>query len=435
MATSEIPLDRSLLPPGSRVLCAVSGGADSVCLLHLVRALPDLECLAAHYDHGLREESARDAAFVASLCRDWGVPLYTERGDAAAYARQTRQSVETAARELRYDFLRRAADEAGADLIATAHNLNDNAETVLFHLARGAGLRGLAGIPERRENIVRPLLGVTRAQIEDYLAERGLPHVEDATNARDDYARNYARHHVLPAMERLHPGATANIARMARTVSEDEAYLAGLARDWLAGQTPGELSASGLLSLPRPVARRVLREWLGSDLSAERTGAILALCRAGPSAALDLPGRRLRRRNDALTLAAEDHSPLPERSIGPGMRVALPEAGLVCECRVCTPDEEVQISFNTFCFSYANICGKLSLTARREGDTLTLPGRKGTRSLKKLFIERKVPRGVRESVPVLRDEAGILGVYGIGQADRARIVPGEAFIKISFQSK
>lgn len=413
-------------------MCAVSGGADSVCLLHLVRSLGDVECLCAHFDHRLRESSASDAEFVRRLCMEWDVPFFAGSGDVAAYARERGLSIETAAREMRYGFLERTADEQRADLIATAHNLNDNAETVLFHMARGTGLRGLTGIPARRGRLVRPLLGVPRDRIERYLAERGIPHVEDETNASDEGARNWTRHHVLPAMERLHGGALENIGRMTRSLAEDEEYLTSLAAGWLAGQPAGELSASGLAALPGPVAARVLRLWLGEDLSAERRAAVLAFCKAGPSARLDLPGGRLYRRNDAILREEQAPRPLPERELVPGTALPLPEAGLVCECRVCAPGEEIQISFNTFCFSCANICGKLSITRRAEGDALVLWGRKGTRSVKKWMIEAGIPRRARESVPVVRDENGVLAVVGMGQSERASAKKGEPFYMVSF---
>ena len=430
---TDIRPDRELIPPGSRVLCAVSGGADSVCLLHLIRSLGDVECACAHYDHGLRPGSADDAAFVASLCREWGIELFTERGDAAAYAAGNALSIETAARELRYAFLRRAAREWGADLIATAHNKNDNAETVLFHMARGTGLRGLTGIPQRRDGLVRPLLHVSRAEILAYLSERGIPHVEDPTNALDDGARNYARHHVLPAMEKLHPGALDNMDRMIATLSEDEAYLRSLAEAWLAGQKNNELSAAGLAALPVPVAARALRLWLGEDLSRERIGALLDLCAAGPSAAVDLPGRRVRRRYDALTLSPPEEKSLPARELCPGRETLLPEAGLAAVCRLCPPGGEIQTSFNIFSFSCANICGKLTVACREPGDSIALMGRDGTRSVKKLLMERKVPRDERDLVPLIRDEAGVLAVYGTGQSRRAFPGGDEPFYLITFR--
>ncbi|MBQ3275597.1 MAG: tRNA lysidine(34) synthetase TilS, partial [Oscillospiraceae bacterium] len=247
----EIVLSRDLLPPGSRVLCAVSGGADSVCLLHLVRSLGDVECLCAHFDHGLRGEASReDAAFVEALCRKWEIPFHTETGDVAAFARQTGRSLETAGRELRYAFLRRTAARCGADRIATAHNRDDNAETILFRMARGTGLRGLCGIPAERDGIVRPLLETSREEIRAYLVRRNIPWREDATNAEDAAARNRVRHHVLPALEDVHPGAAANIARMGSVLREDEETLAALAAEKLAAWGGERLPAAELAALP-----------------------------------------------------------------------------------------------------------------------------------------------------------------------------------------
>ena len=179
--------DFAALEKAGKVLCAVSGGADSVYLLHRClegAAGHGYAVCAAHYDHGLRvEESGRDSRFVADMCRELGVECLTGRGDVRSYARERRLGTEEAARELRYAFLQEAAGKMGAQLIATAHNAGDNAETMLLALARGAGLRGLGGIPPRRGNIVRPMLAVTRAEVEEYLAARGIAHVEDSTNA------------------------------------------------------------------------------------------------------------------------------------------------------------------------------------------------------------------------------------------------------------
>lgn len=427
---SEPVLDRALLPAGCTVLCAVSGGADSVCLLDLVRRLGDVTVLCAHFDHGIRgAESARDAAFVEALCKEWGIPLFLGRGDVPAHAAENGMSLETAARELRYAFLERAAKEQGADVIATAHSLNDNAETILFRMARGTGLRGLAGIPARRGSIVRPLLKTPRCDIEEYLAARNIPHVEDSTNAETDAARNRIRLDVLPALESIHPGAAAGIARMSETLAEDEAFLTSLAEEKLAlwgGAIPGK----ELCSLPKPVARRALARWLGGELSRERFEALLRFAAGDGAGVLELPGRRIRREFGSLRLEEESAPKLEERPLSPGETIVYPCRWQI-SCESCAAGAEIQTSFNTFCFSCANICGKLTVASRAAGDSLVLRRRGGTRSVSKLLGEARIPASQRDGIPVVRDEAGVLAVYGVGQSERAFPAPEEEFYKIT----
>lgn len=427
---SEPVLDRALLPAGCTALCAVSGGADSVCLLDLVRRLGDVTVLCAHFDHCLRgAESARDAAFVEALCKEWGIPFFLGRGDVPAYAKEHGLSLETAARELRYAFLERTAAEQNADVVATAHSLNDNAETILFRMARGTGLRGLAGIPARRGSIVRPLLKTPRCDIEEYLAARNIPHVEDSTNAETDAARNRIRLDVLPALESIHPGAAAGIARMSETLAEDEAFLTSLAEEKLAlwgGAIPGK----ELCSLPKPVARRALARWLGGELSRERFEALLRFAAGDGAGVLELPGRRIRREFGSLRLEEESAPKLEERPLSPGETIVYPRRWQI-SCESCAAGAEIQTSFNTFCFSCANICGKLTVASRAAGDSLVLRRRGGTRSVSKLLGEARIPASQRDGIPVVRDEAGVLAVYGVGQSERAFPAPEEEFYKIT----
>ena len=194
-----------MLPPaGGTVLVAVSGGRDSVCLLHYLARLGTargFSVAAAHLDHGQRPTAARDVAFVQSLCRTLDVPCHVGREDVPALARELGVGVEEAGRRARYEFLERTADEIGAARIATAHHAGDQAETVLLHLLRGAGTRGLRGIPPVRGRVVRPLLQTTRAEIEAYLEKNHLGHVEDETNADTTLRRNFLRLELMPQIE------------------------------------------------------------------------------------------------------------------------------------------------------------------------------------------------------------------------------------------
>lgn len=201
--------ERGLLNRDDLILCALSGGPDSVALLHFLKAR-GFRVAAAHFDHHLRPTSGRDAAFAAELCRAWDVPFYLGGGDVAAMP----GNVEENARKCRYAFLEETADRIGAGCIATAHNANDNLETVLLHLTRGCGLQGLCGIRPRLGRVVRPMLQTPREDIEAYLRENGLPYMTDETNADDRYARNRIRHQVVPVLESLNAKVVGAAARM-----------------------------------------------------------------------------------------------------------------------------------------------------------------------------------------------------------------------------
>ena len=388
---------------------------------------------AAHYDHGLRgEDSRRDAAFVRDWCRKHGIPYIGGEGDTAAYAAEHRLGTEEAARILRYGFLERAADEMSASVIATAHTADDNAETVLLHLTRGSGLRGLTGIPPQRDRIVRPLLDVTRQEILNYLAERGIPYVEDATNAGDAYARNRIRHYVVPALQAENPALFTAVGRMTRLLREDEAYLDELARRFVEEHAldDGSLPADRFSALPAPVARRVVRRFAGA-IAQEQTDRVLSLAQSGGSA--DVSGMRVTVSEGRIAFGATALI-LPDRIVRPGTDVLLPEAGLLLRCeKIAAYPDDVHKSFNTFLLSCENIGKMIAVTARRPGDRYRPLGRGCTKTLKALFLEQRIPLWRRGTIPVLRDEAGILGVFGMPPAERAAAKPGDTdILRIDF---
>lgn len=238
-------LDFLALSQGSRVLCALSGGADSVCLLHWLSRQEDLTVYAAHFNHQLRgEEADGDEQFVRELCGAWNIPLFVGRGDVKAYAQREKCSIEEAGRVLRYKFLQETAEREGCGLIATAHNADDNAETMLLSLLRGTGLTGLAGIPFRQGNVVRPLLDVPRQEILSYLDRHDLPHREDSSNSDETYARNRLRAQVMPVLRQLNVRAVEHMANTAAQLTEIDRYLDETARGLLARaeESPGRVS-------------------------------------------------------------------------------------------------------------------------------------------------------------------------------------------------
>ena len=424
-----------MLPEGAKVLCAVSGGADSVCLLHLLHGMEGVSLVCAHYNHGLRgAESDRDERFVRELCDRLGIPCITGRGDVAAFAAQQGLGIEEAARKLRYAFLEQTAAEQGCGRIATAHNAEDNAETVLLNLVRGSGLKGLCGIPPVRGNIVRPLLTVTRAEILRYLEEHGLDHTEDSSNGSDDYARNRIRHHVLPLLREQNSAAIENIGAAAALLRKDEEYLSAQAEHFIEDtyNKNGALSVSAFLALPQPVGARVLRRLCPG---AERThvDAVYMLCmnRAVHGEA-DLPGMRVVKDYDGLRFDPEESRPISRQVLEPGQ--TLLTEGWRVRCSAAEGQNgEIHNSFNTFCFKSESICGRIYFTSRENGDSVRLLGRGCTKTLKKLFAEAGLPLDQRIRTPVLRDDCGVIAVYGFGIAERCAPQPGSGVIQIEIQ--
>ena len=426
----------SMLPPGCKVLCAVSGGADSMCLLHMLMSRREelgIEVFAAHYEHGLRgDEALRDCAFVERQCREWGIELITEHGDVNAYAKLRGLGIEEAARILRYDFLNRAAEKLGCDRIATAHNADDNAETVIFNLCRGTGTAGLKGIPPVRGKIVRPLLGTTRAEIEQYLREKAVPHVEDSSNATDDYSRNLIRHRVMPVLREINPACAEAIARTSGLVERDEEYLDGIAEKFIEEQFDGEsVPQKELAALHEAVSSRVIRRLCPVSLSLDHVSAVLRLREGTQRAEIDVPGIKVRREQGRIYFGDERSANIIPREIIPGTVTEFPEAGFSVSAEYLTGPEEINNRFNTFCFNYESICGTIVCTGRKPGDSIRPRGRNCTKTLKSLFTEAKMTRMQRDSTPVFRDDMGVIAVGGIAMAQRCVPKPGERVLCIS----
>ena len=390
--------EQALLSPGDRVIAAVSGGADSVAMLFALYLLRDelgITLEAAHFNHHLRgAESDRDEAFVTDFCGRYDIPLHLGSGRIVP----GKKGLEAAARDARYAFLRRLPGK-----VATAHTADDNAETVLMRLIRGTGLKGLGAIAPVSGNVIRPMLTVTRDDVEAFLEEYALPHVEDSSNGTDDFLRNRIRHGILPLMRAENPRIGENLSAMALLLRQDEACLQAMIPE---EQVP---DVSRLKAMEPALRRRALERFLKAQgvrepeqihiLQAEQL-----LYHWSPSAAMQFPGGvTIGRQYDRLVRL----ECAPEL---PGTRLSVP--GETC------------IGGKRFVSEYATdleerpdsvlVCpvGVLTVRSRRSGDTMRLPG--GTRSLKKMYIDRKIPASHRAAVPVLADDRGVLAVFGIG---------------------
>ncbi len=417
-----------LIPPGAGVLCALSGGADSMYLL--CRLLEGREkygwvVQAAHLNHHLRPTAQRDEDFVRDWCGEKGVPLAIGHEDVAGVARREGLSVEEAGRMLRYAFLEETARQEGLSLIATGHHAGDNAETVLMNLIRGCGLKGLTGIPERRGDIVRPMLAVARTEIEAYLKEHSVPHVEDETNTDLNYTRNKVRHQLLPLLEELNPQAAAHIAAAARRLREDEEELerqaALLSSQGVDIPEGAAIPARVLADAPRPLARRscaALLEQAGLGGEAVHLDGILELAGGeDPSARLDVPGGSVRRQYDLLVFSAG-----PEPEPPPSVELAEGENRwgrwiIRCDSAVCP--EKAYVSPWEFYLK----ADPYLIRSRREGDRITL-GKRPEKTVKRLMIEGRVPARRRGLIPVLAQGERVAAVGGFGPEKVCLAVPG-----------
>jgi tRNA(Ile)-lysidine synthase len=437
--------EQDLLPAGSHILCALSGGTDSMALAALLLELAPLRRLtltAAHYNHGLRgEEAQRDEDFVSRWCQRQGLPLVIGRGDVASQAQADGRGIEETARTMRYAFLTQAAQEAGAEAIATAHNADDNVETILLHLIRGAGLEGLTGIPPRRGTLIRPLLPIPRRDLEGYLAAQGIPHVEDSSNQDPAYTRNRLRQEVLPVLRDLNPNLAATIAGNLPHLRADRDLLHDLARETAQSATPrGDglvLSARKLTSLPRPVAVRAVRQILARlgcfQVAAHHLDGILDLAWGNdPGGEVPLPqGWRLRRQYDDLCFGRSDPDEgrfAPVSVAGPG-RYPLQNGWVVTLTPGLCPQHPPQGAWDCCLRWEAPV--PLVLRPRQTGDTLRLPGRR-EKSLKKWYIDEKIPRQRRDALPVLAAEQGVWAAAGLGPQEGLLARPGCPALRVTF---
>lgn len=427
----------NMLSRGDKLLCAVSGGADSMCLLHLMKENAEklgITVMAAHFNHKLRgAEADRDEAFVAEYCKANSIPFVSGSGDVRTYAEQNKLSTEEAARILRYGFLRKCAEKLGCNKIATAHNADDNAETVILNLTRGSGAKGLCGIPPMRDKFIRPILDKSRAEIEKYLLENNVPHVEDSTNAENEYSRNKIRHYVMPVLSEINPAFSEAVMRTTQLMHDDEEYIGAVAQSFVDENLKGNaLPVDKLKTLPKAVLSRVLRIMCGRGLSAVHAAAVSELLKGEGLSYADIPGMRVSRDSGYLIFGVSNNK-LPELEIKIGESVS--RDGISAFAEILDDQPKVFNSLNTFYFKFDSVCGNIFLTSRKDGDKIKLSYRNCTKSLKDLFSEKKMTQAERNLTPVIRDKKGVIAVQGFGICERCRPKPGDRVICVTINNK
>ena len=407
------------------MICAVSGGRDSMALLHLMLELRDtlsITVSAAHFNHQLRgEEALRDADFVKQHCECLGIPISMGQGDVAAYAAAHGIGTEEAARILRYGFLESLSPDAK---IATAHHAQDNLETMLMHLLRGCSLHGLSGIPPVRGRLIRPLLLTSPDELTDYLTKNNIPHVEDSTNQLDDSQRNRLRHHVIPLLLAENPSLLTAASELCLQLGQEDQYLDLCAEKYYTQLCwDNALSCSQLVKLPEAMIYRVLNKLLSPvpQLAAVHLSRALALARdAGPSAVLHLPGGYvLARVYDSLELRKDPALPAPPTPVFLSPGVIAPWGSDQITCHFGSHAASANAALY---LSPEGIRFPLTIRTRQPGDRICLPG--GTKKLSDWMIDQKIPAGLRNQLPVLVQDQEVLAVLPYVVAAPYRTKPG-----------
>ncbi len=450
--------DHRMLEGKRGVLLAYSGGADSSALLALLADLcggNGIFLKAVHVHHGIRgAEADRDAAFCRETCEKRGVPFVLLRADIPEMAKRSGRGIEETARAYRYEaFERLIREDERLDCLATAHNADDNAETILFRLARGSGLHGLCGIPPVRPfgeySVIRPLIACAKREIIGYCAENGIEYQYDATNGDTDYTRNYIRHEIMPRFETINPSFCAAAGRLAASLREEDALLDGLAEDFLAANRNGNALALDALKTARtPIALRAVRRLFAESssymLEREKTEEILSLCRKGrEGSSLSLGGGfRAAIRKGTLRFEAEGEKtasavscPMPKALTDGENRFEKPDFAVFLG-----NDEKKENCYETLKNIYklsihitvnsAKIKGAVSVRFREPGDAFVFGGMK--RRLKQLFHDRGFDAETRASLPLFCDSEGIIWIPGFPAADHVLPVPGEPTLDITY---
>lgn len=441
---------RNLIPKGEGVLIGLSGGADSVALFRFFcnaasKAQWTLRCV--HVEHGLRgQDSLKDAAFVEKLCGEWGVSCrVVSVGDVIAAMDDTHMSLEEKARSARYDVLMQQAERMEKEIgepvhIALAHHANDNAETMLFHLARGTGIDGMRGMPIARGPIVRPFLQVSRQEIEDYLKELKQDYCQDVTNGDVSYDRNRIRHHVMPELEKVNNRAVEHMTQAAELLSEVAEYVQMQAEDVLqkAKTEDGkELSKEALLGIPDFLQREVIHLWLqqfvpgAKDIGASHIYKITELLKAQVGREYHLPrGVVVARSYVGLAIGCrKQEMPSAPREVvlsadeigEETIEISYGNKRIFLSAEGWDGTKEIPENLYTKCFDYDMIRNNVSIRGRRSGDYITITAEGTRKRLQDYFVNEKVPAEKRDGVPLLCDDSHVIWVMGYRISEHYKI--------------
>ena len=422
----------NMLEFGDNVVAGVSGGADSMAMLKFLLSIKDeynLNITVAHINHGLRgAEADRDENYVIDFCGKNNIAYKVLHADINKMARESGEGTEECGRRVRYEFFNSICKNAK---IATAHTASDNAETVLFNLTRGSSIKGICGIPPVRDNIIRPLIFCTREEIEEYCRENEISFVTDSTNLGTDYTRNKFRHIVIPALEKINPSFTDSVSRLSQSAILDEALLEDLTDKLLTNaKTQNGYRADVILSsheaLQQRAVMKILKEKTPEQADNKRVLMILDILKTNGKIQLTKELFAICENNifdikeerQSFEPWSEEVKDFYDFSVKVGTKnISIKEIN----SNFLLNTQKIHKELLDYSIDCDTIKGKVYIGSRLDGDKISLPRRKCTKTLKKLFNEMHIPAQLRNSVAVLRDSEGVLWVEGLGADKRARV--------------
>jgi tRNA(Ile)-lysidine synthase len=427
-----------MISRGDRVVVAVSGGPDSVCLLHLLLQISQelaLKLFVAHLNHMLREEAIEEENFVRELAEKYSLPFYSERIEVAKKLRKG-ETLEEGARRIRYDFFRRVGERFSAEKIALGHNADDLVETVLLNLIRGTGIRGLRGIPPVRKEgsitFIRPLIEIWREEITQYLEKRDIPYMIDRSNLSLEFTRNKIRHRVIPLLEEINPKVKLAIHRLGEIAGEINSFIEDEVRKGKEKILVGKSESSLLLDIKRlfafhpalqkEIIRSVLAEFTNYEMGREEIERILEVGRSG--GAITLPGKiDVRRVGDVLQFEKGKESKIEyEIPLNIPGSTSIPEVGVRIEAEIIEGQHLVKdASCREVTLDMEGIKGRLIARNWRKGDRFIPLGMRNKKKLQDIFVDKKIPREERGRIPIICDEEGIIWVVGVAISERVKV--------------
>lgn len=430
-----------MLDYGDNVVVGVSGGADSLALLFSLLKLKDeygLKLFVAHINHGLREEARGEADYVRALCETGDVPFYLKEVDINALSKEYSMGTEEAGRKVRYDFFKELTELVGGGKIAVAHNQNDLAETMLFNLARGTGIKGLSSIPPKRANVIRPFLCVDRKEIEEFLSCEGVEFCTDKSNFTSEYTRNRIRNIILPSLTENvskktveHMAVTASMLREINEYLEkacDKAFEACLIREDDNGLT---YSKERLLKEDEYIQKCLVKRAIDELLPGNRD--ITHIHLESVTAILSLPGSKKVSLPYRMTVTASyeevhfeiggsDKDEFEETEIVPGKRIKLFDGSIV-EAKLFEGSKDFDYGQKQYtkCFDYDKINESLVVRARKTNDVICVNSSGGKKKLKDYMIDEKIPAAKRGTIPIIADGSNVWWVVGHRMSEEVKI--------------